>query len=136
MDIFRRRAFTIPIVRDRAVEALSFGAICGAVLCAGIAGGVEAAGAAAVFAVRTWPRYVAGRCRELRVDGDAWTVAGGDGTVTAIEPPVPRLVHRALVVLEVSGPDRPGFLVFSRAATAPDDLRRLRIGLRAGGLSR
>ena len=135
MDVFRR-AFTIPIVRDRAVEVLSFGAICGAVLCAGIAGGVEAAGAAAVLAARMRPRYAAGRCRELRFDGDAWTVAGADGAVTAIEPPVPRLVHRALVVLEISGPDRPGFLVFSPAATAPDDLRRLRVCLRAGGLSR
>ena len=138
MDVFRR-AFTIPIVRDRAVEALSLGAICGAVLCAGIAGGVEAAGAVAVLAVRMWPRHVAGRsgrCRELRFNGDAWTVAGTDGAVAAIEPPVPHLVHRALVVLEISGPSRPGYLVFSPAATAPDDLRRLRVCLRAGGLSR
>ena len=134
MDAFRR-AFTIPIVRDRAVEALSLGVICGAVLCAGVAGGVEAAGAA-VLAVRTWPRYVAGRFRELRFDGDAWAVAGAGGAVTAIEPPVPHLVHRALVVLEISGSARPGFVVFSPVGTSPDDLRRLRACLRAGRLSR
>ena len=135
MNAFRR-AFMIPIARDRAVEALSLGAICGAVVCAGVACGVDAAGAAAVLAVRIWPRYVAGRYRELRFDGDAWTVAGVDGAVTAIEPPVPHLVHRVLVVLEISGPLRPVFVVFSPAAVSPDDLRRLRACLRAGGLSR
>ena len=39
-----RRTFTIRIARDWAVEALSLGAICGAVLCVGVAAGVEAAG--------------------------------------------------------------------------------------------
>lgn len=136
MDI-SPRAFTIPIVRDRAVEALSLGAICGAVLCAGVTGGVEAAGAAAVLAMRVRPRRIAGRCRALRFDGKRWTVAGADGAVTAIDPPVAHLVHRVLVVLEISVPGkRTGFLAFSPAATAPDDLRRLRVCLRAGGLSR
>ena len=131
-----RWAFTIPVVRDRAVEALSLGAICGAVLCAGIAAGVEAAGVTAVLAMRMRPRRATGRYRELRFDGDGWTVAGSDGAITVIEPPIAHLVHRILVVLEISGPNRPGFLVFSPAATVPDDLRRLRVCLRAGGLSR
>ena len=131
-----RRAFTIPIARDRVVEVLSLGAICGAVVCAGVAGGMDAAGAVAVLAMRVWPCHVAGRYRELRFDGDAWTVAGAAGAVTAIEPPVPHLVHRALVVLEISGPGRPGFVVLSPASASPDDLRRLRVCLRARGLSR
>ena len=136
MDVLRR-AFTIPIVRDRAVEALSFGAVCGAVFCAGVTGGVEAAGAAAVLAVRVRPRRPTGRCRELRFDGERWTVTGADGAVAVIDPPVAHLVHRILVVLEISGPGkRPGFLVFSPAATASGDLRWLRACLRARGLSR
>ena len=132
MDVLPQ-AFTIPIVRDRAVEALSLGAICGAVLCAGVTGGVEAAGAAAVLAMRVRPRRAAGRCRALQFDGRRWTAAGADGAVTAIDPPVAHLVHRVLVVLEISVPGkRPGFLVFSPAATASGDLRRLRVCLRAG----
>lgn len=130
------RAFTIPIVRDRAVEALSLGVICGAVLCAGVAGGVEAAGAVAVLAMRTQPWRVHGRVREVRFDGEGWMVVDADGAVTAIEPPVTHLAHRALIVLEISGPDHSGFLVFSPTTTAPDDLRRLRVCLRTGGLSR
>ena len=131
-----RRTLAIPVVRDRAVEALSLGVICGAALCAGVAGGVEAAGAVAVLAMRTRPWRAHGRVRELRFDGEGWTVAGADGAVTPIEPPVAHLAHRALVVLEISGPHHTGFLAFSPAATAPDDLRRLRVCLRAGGLSR
>ena len=131
-----RRTLAIPVIRDRAVEALSLGVICGAALCAGVVGGVEAAGAVAVLAMRTRPWRAHGRIRELRFDGEGWTVAGADGAVTAIEPPVAHLAHRVLVVLEISGPRHTGFLAFSPAATAPDDLRRLRVCLRAGGLSR
>lgn len=131
-----RRTLAIPVIRDRAVEALSLGVICGAALCAGVVGGVEAAGAVAVLAMRTRPWRAHGRIREIRFDGEGWTVAGADGAVTAIEPPVAHLAHRALVVLEISGPHHTGFLAFSPAATAPDDLRRLRVCLRAGGLSR
>ena len=131
-----RRTFTIPVIRDRAVEALSLGVICGAVLCAGVAGGVEAAGAVAVLAMRTRPWRVHGRVREIRFDGEEWAMTDADGAVTAIEPPVAHLVHRVLVVLEISGPNHSGFLVFSPATTAHDDLRRLRVCLRTGGLSR
>ena len=135
MDAFRR-VVTIPIVHDRAVEALSLGAICGAVLCAGVAGGVEAAGAVAVLAVRMCPRRAAGRYRMLRFNGETWTMLGVDAAVTAVDPPVAHLVHRSLVVLEISGPGRSDFLVFTPGATASDDLRRLRVCLRSEGLSR
>ena len=131
-----RQTFTIRAARDRAVEALSLGALCGAVICAGVAGGVEAAGGVAALAVRCRAGGAAGRHRELRFDGDIWTAVGADGGVITIEPPVVHLAHRAIIVLEVFASDRSDFLVFSPSATPPDDLRRLRVRLRAGGRSR
>ena len=131
-----RRTLTIRIARDRAVEALSLAAICGAVVCAGVALGPEMAGGVALLAMRMRPASPADRYRELRHDGETWKVVGTDGSVVPVEPPVVHLAHRALVVLEVDASDRPEFLVFSPAATPTEDLRRLRVRLRAGGLSR
>ena len=71
------QTFTIRVVRDWAVEALSLGAICGAVLCVGVAAGVEAAGGVALLAVRSNLGRADGRYRGLRFDGD--TLGGGRG---------------------------------------------------------
>ena len=131
-----RRMFAIRIVRDRAVEALSIGAICGAVVCAGIAGGVEVAGGVAVLAVRWFAASLAPELRELRHDADGWAAIGADGTLVAVEPPVVHLAHRVAVVLEIFAPDRSEVVVLSRSSTPPDELRRLRVRLRAGGLLR
>ena len=131
-----RQVFTIRVARDRAVETLSLAALCGAVICAGAAGGVEMAGSVALLAVRMRPSSAAGRYRELRFDGDAWMVVGVDSGVIAIEPPVVHLAHRMIVVLQVFAASRSDVLVFSRSETPGDDLRRLRVRLRAGGLSR
>ena len=128
--------FTIRIVRDWAVEALSLAALCGAVLCAGLALGPEMAVSVALIAVRTCPPAPSDRLRELRFDGEAWKVVGTDGAVVAVEPPVVHLAHRALVVLEIATAGRSNFLVFSPAATPAEDLRRLRVRLRAGRPSR
>ena len=68
-----RQSFTIRVTRDRVIDLLSLGALGGAVICAGIAGGVEAAGAVAVLAARMSRGAAPGRYRELRFDGDAWT---------------------------------------------------------------
>ena len=130
------RTFTIRIARDWAVEALSLGAICGAVLCAGVAAGVEAAGGVALLAVRSSPGRAGGRYRGLRFDGDTWAVVGADGMPIAIDPPVVHFSHRAAIVLEVFASSRTDFLVFTPTATPSGDLRRLRVHLRAGGLSR
>ena len=130
------QTFTIPVVRDWVVEALSLAALCGAVICASVAGGVEAAGAVALLAVRTSPESAAGRYLGLRFDGGTWAVVEADGTPIAIDPPVVHFSHRAAVVLEVFAPARSDFLVFTPTATPSDDLRRLRVHLRAGGLSR
>ena len=130
-----RQSFTIRVTRDRVIDLLSLGALCGAVICAGIAGGVEAAGGVAVLAARMAPGRVAGRYRELRFDGDAWTAVVADTGLAAIEPPVVHFAHRAVVVLEVSASGRSDILLFSRATTPADDLRRLRARLRAGDLS-
>ena len=130
------RTFTIRVTRDRAVEALALGAICGAVLCAGVAAGVEAAGGIAMLAVRSSPGRAAGRYRGLRFDGDTWSVLGADGSPVAIDPPVVHFSHRAAIVLEVFASGRSDFLVFTPAAVPSDDLRLLRVHLRAGGLSR
>ena len=127
-----RQAFTIPVVRDRAVEAFSFAALCGAVICAGVALGPETAGGVALLAVRLRPAVPAARYRELRFDGDAWKVVDTAGELIAVEPPVVHLAHPALVVLQIATGKRPGFLVFSPAATPAGDLRRLRVRLRAG----
>ena len=135
MSLFRQ-TFTIRITRDLAVEALSLAALCGAVVCAGVALGPEMAGGVALLAVRMRPRAPADRYRELRFDGEEWKVVGTDGTVVPIEPPVVHLAHRALVVLEVAAGRRSDFLVFSPAATPAEDLRRLRVRLRAGRPSR
>ena len=131
-----RQAFTIRVIRDRAVEALSLGVFCGAVICAGVAGGVELAGGVVLLAVRFRPGRAAGRYRELRFNGDAWTAVGADGGVVALDPPVVHLAHRAIIVLEILDSGRSDFLVFTPSATPRDDLRRLRVRLRAGGLSR
>ena len=131
-----RQTFTIRVARDRAVEALSLAALCGAVVCAGVALGAEVAGGVALLAVRMRPATATDRYRELRFDGERWRVVGTDGGITAVEPPVAHLVHRVLVVLEVAVAGRPDFLVFSPAATPAEDLRRLRVRLRAGGASR
>ena len=131
-----RQSFTIRVTRDRVIDLLSLGALCGAVICAGIAGGVEAAGGVAVLAARMAPGRAAGRYRELRFDGDAWSVVVADSGLVAVEPPVVHLAHRAVVVLEVVASGRSDILLFSRASTPADDLRRLRTRLRAGGLSR
>ena len=135
MTLFRH-TFAIRVARDRAVEAISLAALCGAVVCAGVALGPETAGGVALLAVRMRPRAPAERYRELRFDGDAWEVTGTDGGVVPVEPPVVHLAHRALVVLEVAAGRRSDFLVFSPAATPADDLRRLRVRLRAGRPSR
>ena len=131
-----RQSFTIRVTRDRVIDLLSLGALGGAVICAGIAGGVEAAGAVAVLAARMARGAAPGRYRELRFDGDAWTAVVADTGVSAIEPPVVHFAHRAVVVLEVSASGRSDIVLFSRASTPADDLRRLRVRLRAGGLSR
>lgn len=131
-----RQSFTIRVTRDRVIDLLSLGALGGAVICAGIAGGVEAAGAVAVLAARMSRGVALGRYRELRFDGDAWTAVVGDTGVSTIEPPVVHFAHRAVVVLEVSASGRSDIVLFSRASTPADDLRRLRARLRAGGLSR
>ena len=130
-----RQTFTIRVTRDRVIDLLSLGALCGAVICAGIAGGIEAAGGVAVLAARTAPGRAPGRYRELRFDGDAWSAVADSGLV-AVEPPVVHLAHRAVVVLEVSASGRSDVLLFSRASTPADDLRRLRARLRAGSRSR
>ena len=135
MTLFRH-TFAIRVARDRAVEAISLAALGGAVICAGVALGPEVAGGVAVLAVRMRPRVPAERYRELRFDGDAWAVTGTDGGVVPVEPPVVHLAHRALVVLEVAAGRRSDFLVFSPAATPAEDLRRLRVRLRAGRPSR
>ena len=132
---FPQQTFAIRIVRDRAVEALSLAAFGGAVVCAGVALGAETAGGIALLVGRMRPATVAGRYCELRFDGETWKVVGTDGGVVAIEPPVVHLAHRLIVVLEVAVADRSDFLVFSPAATPAEDLRRLRVRLRAGGLS-
>ncbi len=130
------RTFTIRIARDWAVEALSLGAICGAVLCAGVVAGVEAAGGVALLAVRSSPGRADGRYRGLRFGGDTWAVVGADGMPIVIDPPVVHFSHRAAIVLEVFASGRTDFLVFTPTATPSGDLRRLRVHLRAGGLSR
>ena len=130
-----RRTLAIGVARDRAVEALSLAVLCGAVVCAGVAVGVEIAGGVALLAARMRPARPAGRYRELRHDGDAWTLVCIDGGIVAIEPPDVHLAHRRMVVLEVAVGNRSDFLVFSPSATPLDDLRRLRVRLRAGGLS-
>ena len=130
------QTFTIRVARDRAVEAISVVALCGGAVCAGAALGPEMAGGVALLAARMLPSIPAGQYRELRFDGDAWKVVRTDGVVVAVEPPVAHLVHRALVVLEVAAEGRPDFLVFSPLATPADDLRRLRVRLRAGRPSR
>lgn len=135
MTLFRH-TFAIRVARDRAVEAISFATLCGAVVCAGVALGPETAGGVALLAVWMRPRAPAERYRELRFDGDAWEVVGADGGVVPVEPPVVHLAHRALVVLEVAAGGRSDFLVFSPAATPAEDLRRLRVRLRAGRPSR
>ena len=131
-----RQSFTIRVTRDRVIDLLSLGALCGAVICAGIAGGVEAAGAVAVLAARMAPGAAPDRYCELRFDGDAWTAVATDTGLAAIDPPVVHFAHRAVVVLEVSASGRSDIVLFSRASTPADDLRRLRARLRAGGLSR
>ena len=130
-----RQTFTIRVVRDRAVEAVSLAALCGAVVCAGVALGAEIAVAVALLALRMRPAEAADRYRELRFDGETWKVVGVDGGIVVVEPPVTHLLHRTLVVLEVVAADRSDFLVFSPAATPAEDLRRLRVRLRAGGRS-
>ena len=135
MTLFRH-TFAIRVARDRAVETISLAALCGAVVCAGVALGPEMAVGIALLAVRMRPQAPAERYRELRFDGDAWKVVGTGGVVFAVEPPVVHLAHRALVVLEVAAGGRSDFLVFSPAATPAEDLRRLRVRLRAGRPSR
>lgn len=133
--VFPQPSFAIRIARDRTVEALSLAALCGAVICAGVTLGAETAGGVALLAVWMHPATAVGRYLELRFDGDTWKVVGTDGVVVAIEPPVVHLAHRLIVVLQIAGANRSGFLVFSPAATPADDLRRLRVRLRAEGLS-
>ena len=130
------QTFTVRVVRDRAVEVLSLVVICGAVVCAAVAGGVEIAGGIALLAVRMRPARAAARYRELRYDGDAWSLVGIDGDVVAIETPLVHLAHRMVVVLEVAAAGQSDFLVFSPSSTPRDDLRRLRVRLRAGESSR
>ena len=129
------QTLTIRLARDRAVEALSLVAVCGAVVCAGLALGAEVAGGVALLAARTRPEAASDRYRELRFNGETWKLVGTDGGITVVEPPVVHLLHRALVVLELGAAGRSEFLVFSPAATPTEDLRRLRVRLRAGGRS-
>ena len=133
---FSPQTLTIRVSRDRAVEAIALAALCGAVVCAGVALGPETAGGVALLAARMRRQSPSDRYRELRFDGDAWKVVGADGGVLAVEPPVVHLAHRALVVLEVAAGGRSDFLVFSPAATPVEDLRRLRVRLRAGRMPR
>ena len=130
-----RQTFTIRVARDRAVEALSLAALCGAVVCAGVALGAEIAVGVALLAVRMRPAVAADRYRELRFDGATWKVVGTEGGIIVVEPPVTHLLHRLLVVVEVAAADRSDFLVFSPAANSAEELRRLRVRLRAGGRS-
>lgn len=130
------RLLAIRVVRDRTVEALSLGALYGAVVCAGIAGGVEAAACIALLAARLAPGRAAGRYRELRRDGSGWTAVDADGVLVAVEPPVVHMAHRFAVVLEIAASERSDMLVFTASTTPSDDLRRLRVRLRAEGLSR
>jgi len=127
-----RQTFTIPVVRDRVVEVFSLAALCGAVFCAGLALGPEAAAGVALLAVRMHPVVPAARYRELRFDGDAWKIVDAGGELMAVEPPVVHFTHPALVVLQIAAGPRSGFLVLSPAATPAEDLRRLRVRLRAG----
>ncbi|MCY4467627.1 MAG: hypothetical protein OXC08_02820 [Thiotrichales bacterium] len=115
---------------------LSLVVICGAVVCAAVAAGVEIAGGIALLAVRMRTARAAARYRELRYDGDAWSLVGIDGDVVAIDPPLVHLAHRMVVVLEVAAAGQSDFLVFSPSSTPRDDLRRLRVRLRAGESSR
>ena len=130
------QTFKVRVVRDRAVEVLSLVVICGAVVCAAVAAGVEIAGGIALLAVRMRAARAAPRYRELRYDGDEWSLVGIDGGVVAIEPPLVHLAHRMVVVLEVAAAGQSDFLVFSPSSTPRDDLRRLRVRLRAGESSR
>ena len=130
------QTFKVRVVRDRAVEVLSLVVICGAVVCAAVAAGVEIAGGIALLAVRMRTARAAARYRELRYDGDAWSLVGIDGRVVAIEPPLVHLAHRMVVVLEVAAAGQSDFLVFSPSSAPRDDLRRLRVRLRAGESSR
>ena len=130
------QTFKVRVVRDRAVEVLSLVVTCGAVVCAAVAAGVEIAGGIALLAVRMRTARAAARYRELRYDGDAWSLVGIDGDVVAIEPPLVHLAHRMVVVLEVAAAGQSDFLVFSPSSTPRDDLRRLRVRLRAGESSR
>lgn len=131
-----RQTFTIRVAHDPAVVALSLGATCGAVICAGIAGGVEAAGGVALIAARLHAACAPGRYDELRFDGDAaWAVAGEGCGVVGVETPGVHVSHPAVVVLEVSERGRSDVLVFTPSATAPEDLRRLRALVRSRRLS-
>ena len=132
-----RQTFTIRVAHDRAIDVLTLCAMCGAVICSGIAGGVEAAGAVALLAARLHPARGPLAFDALRFGADdAWAVVGEGCGVTAIEPPVVHVSHRAIVVLEVSVPGKSEFVVFTSSATAPDELRRLRALLRSRRLTR
>ena len=131
------RTFTVRITHDRVLDVLSLCATCGAVVCSGIAGGVEAAGGVALLAARAIPARGRPAFDTLRFGADdAWAVVGEQCGVTTIEPPVVHVSHRAIVVVEVSVLGKSEFLVFTASATEPDELRRLRALLRSRRLAR
>lgn len=132
-----RQTFSIPITHDRVLDVLALCAMGGAVVCSGIAGGVEAAGGIALLAARLLPARGPLAFDALRFGADdAWAVVGEACGIAAIEPPVVHVSHRDVVVLEVSMLGKREFVVFTSRATAPDELRRLRVLLRSRRLAR
>ena len=129
--------FAVGVARDRGVEALSLAVLCGAVACAGGWRSASRSPGSSRCSRRGCGRRErpAGIARSgtMATPGRWWASTAG---VVEIEPPVVHLAHRMVVVLEVAAAGRADFLVFSSSATPRDDLRRLRVRLRAGGLSR
>ena len=131
------QTFTVRIAHDRTLDALTLCATCGAVICSGIAGGIEVAGGIALIAARVMPPRRGPAFDALRFGtDDAWAVVGEHCGVTPIDPPVVHVSHRAIVVLEVRTLGTSEFLVFTASATVPDELRRLRALLRSRRLAR
>ena len=132
-----RQTFTVRIARDRTLDMLALCATCGAVVCSAIAGGVEAAGGAALIAARAMPPRSRPAFDALRFGADdGWAVVGEHCGVTPIDLPVVHVSHRAIVVLEVSALGNCEYLIFTASATVPDELRRLRALLRSRRLAR
>ncbi|MBF2760592.1 MAG: hypothetical protein ISN28_10060 [Ectothiorhodospiraceae bacterium AqS1] len=130
------RMLAIRIEDDPLIEGVIAVLLIGAVICAAIAAGIEAAALAALLCVRE-RRYRAQRRRftELRCQEGAWRIVRADGSVARIESPAVRLRHRALIVLRIVDAGRRADLVFSSTSSPDDDLRKLRVLLRTGARS-